>query len=146
MPATKRSGDTEAKILNALRAGHTKRVAAGAAGINLRTLNEWCVADANFEQAVYEAESEAERFHVANINRAASAGMWTASAWWLERRRAADYSRVDRTVAIMHVEIEELREELKREGIEITEADLMKEYATLSKGQQSALPSGRRSK
>ena len=38
----------------------------------------------------------AEAAHVANIARAAQAGQWTASAWWLERRRYATYGRKDR--------------------------------------------------
>lgn len=144
MPA-KHDRDTEAKVLVGLRSGHTRRVAAGGAGINLRTLQEWISASEEFEQEIYEAEAEAERFHVANINRAASSGMWTPSAWWLERRRPADYSRVDRTVALMHVEVHELATELQREGIEITEGELMKEYKSMTDG-QPALPAGRKRK
>jgi hypothetical protein len=133
MPQSKRTPETEAKVLAALRAGHSRRVAAGAAGIAQRTLEEW-VTDPEFDQRVFEAEAEAERFHAANVNSAASSGIWTASAWWLERRRPAEYARVDRTIALMHIEARELAEELQKDGIDITEAEILRDYKSMSNG------------
>lgn len=133
MPA-KRTPELESKIIAALRSGHSRRVAAGAAEIWPRTLEEWIMSDPEFELRVANAESEAERFHTANVNRAASSGIWTASAWWLERRRPQDYARVDRTIALMHIEARELAEELRAEGIDVTEAEILRDYKQISNG------------
>ena len=44
-------------------------------------------------------EAEAEVQYVKVIKNAAASGNWQAAAWWLERRKAADYRRVDRLEA-----------------------------------------------
>jgi hypothetical protein len=54
---------------------------------------------AQFAKAIKEAEAEAEVQYVNVIKDAAAAGNWQAAAWWLERRKAADYRRVDRLEA-----------------------------------------------
>jgi hypothetical protein len=46
---------------------------------------------AQFSEAIKKAEGVAEVNHVANIITEAKKGNWTASAWWLERRRAKDW-------------------------------------------------------
>ncbi len=40
-----------------------------------------------FLQSIKKAESEAEAIKVAHIAKAGQEGNWTASAWWLQRRR-----------------------------------------------------------
>src|SRR5216684_3458576 len=128
---TKRTKDLEAAVLTALRSGHPLKIAAYTAGINPRTLQEWIADDENFEQQVGEARASWAAFHLANINRSASNGNWLASAWALERSLPELYSRVDRTYAIMHIEVTETIAELKREGYEISQEDearMLKEY------------------
>lgn len=85
-----------ASILEALTAGNTRRAAAAYGGIDENTLGRWIARFGDFAEAVKSAEAAAEVGHVANIAAAANDGTWTASAWWLERRRHADWGKVDR--------------------------------------------------
>jgi hypothetical protein len=57
----------------------------------------------SFASAVQNAEARAEVGHVLNIRQAAQSGTWTASAWWLERRRHEDWGRKDRIEIINSV-------------------------------------------
>ena len=98
-----RSPQRETAILNALRVGNTRRAAAAAAEISEDTLARWQHADAVFRGAVEKAEADAEQRFLGNVAKAAQDGTWTAAAWWLERRRHADYR--------------------KREGVELTGQD-----------------------
>lgn len=82
-------------VLQALRAGNTRRASASYAGIEQSTLWRWTSEDADFRSQVEKAEADAEVRHVANIAKAASDGVWTASAWWLERRQHGDWGRKD---------------------------------------------------
>lgn len=93
---TKYTPEREGTIVEALAAGNTRRAAARLAGIDQGTLENWMRRYAGFSAAVEKAEADAEVRHVANIARAADGGTWTASAWWLERRRHQDWGKVDR--------------------------------------------------
>ena len=92
---TKRTPATRTVILEALTAGNTRTAACKVAGIGLDTLSAWGKSDAEFLGALEKAEAEAELSHLANIVAADKRGVWTADAWWLERRRHADYGRRD---------------------------------------------------
>ena len=84
-------------ILSALRAGCTRRAAAAMGGIHYTTFYEWMHNDATLTNAVEIAEQEAEAFFTAAVTRAAQdPKTWTAAAWWLERRKYADYARRDK--------------------------------------------------
>lgn len=93
---SKYTAEREAKIVEALAAGNTRRTACQLAGIGEATLGDWLRRFQHFRAAVEKAEAEAEASHVANIVKAAGDGTWTASAWWLERRRHQDWGKVDR--------------------------------------------------
>jgi hypothetical protein len=80
-------------ILTALRAGNTRKAAVAYAGVDYVTFLRWCERYASFAEAVEKAEADAEVRHVANIAKAAGEGTWTASAWWLERRRHKDWGQ-----------------------------------------------------
>lgn len=93
---TKYTAERTETILEALRAGNTRKNAAGLAGIGEATLGDWMRRFQRFRAAIEKAEAEAEAAHVANVKREADDGTWQASAWWLERRRHADWGKVDR--------------------------------------------------
>lgn len=93
---SKRTPECERRILDALRAGNTRKAACAYAGIDLHTLARWSAAHATFATAIEKAEADAETRMVAQIAKAASGGTWTAAAWWLERRRSEEYGRRDK--------------------------------------------------
>lgn len=91
------------RILQAIRAGNTRKASSAYAGIDQDTLIRWMHRYVDFADAVTKAEADAEVAHVANIAQAAKMGNWTASAWWLERRRHEDWGRKDRVEIISTV-------------------------------------------
>lgn len=91
------------RITDALAAGNSRGAAAVYGGITDDTLNAWVRNFSDFSEAVKSAEASAEVAHVANIAQAATRGTWQASAWWLERRRAAEWGKVDR-VQMQHAD------------------------------------------
>jgi hypothetical protein len=84
------------RIIEALSAGNTRGASAAYGGIDHDTLNNWIKRHSEFSDAVKEAESKAEVSHVANIAKASRDGVWTASAWWLERRRHNEWGKIER--------------------------------------------------
>jgi len=93
---TKRTPEREQRLLDALRAGNTRKAACSYAGVAQDAFNRWLLRFADFADAIQKAEADAEVRHVANIARVAQEGTWQASAWWLERRRPDDYGRRER--------------------------------------------------
>lgn len=84
------------RIIDALAAGNTRQVAYTVGGISDVTFATWLRRHLEFFEAVKEAEAKAEAAHVKNIVMASNSGVWTASAWWLERRRPNAWGKVDR--------------------------------------------------
>ncbi len=92
--------ETQATILESVRAGNYKASACSAAGIHRDTLNGWEIRGAageepfkSFSDALQTAEAEAEAKLLAEIRTAqpgipgfSGADLWTAKAWILERR------------------------------------------------------------
>jgi hypothetical protein len=83
-------------ILDALRRGNTRTAAFESAGVHRSKISVWLARFATFRDAVTRAEAEAEARAVRRIDDAAEGGSWQASAWWLERRRHAEWAKVDR--------------------------------------------------
>lgn len=81
--------------MQALREGNTRRAAAALGGIGESTFQEWLHEKVGFAAAVEKAEGECEAEMVSRVRRAALGDTWQAAAWWLERRRAADFGRKD---------------------------------------------------
>lgn len=102
---SKYTPERAARILSALREGNTRSASAALGGIDLGTLSRWEKRFAGFAGFVKDAEASAERMHVGNIKRAAFAGNWQASAWWLERRRPEDWGRKDRLEIVSLVKL-----------------------------------------
>ena len=97
---TKLTPKVQTAICKALEDGNTHKASAGLSGVGMTTFTTWMAegkADDGrneyraFRAAVEKAEAEAEARHVAGIQTAAQGGTWQADAWWLERRRRADY-------------------------------------------------------
>lgn len=93
---TKYTKARAATICEAIKAGNTRKVAAALAGVGESTVFDWLARFQSFRTAIQKAEAEAESHHVGRIVQAADDGTWQASAWWLERRRHADWGKVDR--------------------------------------------------
>jgi transposase len=96
---TKCTPEVRARVCEALSAGNTRSAAAEYAGIGETTFYRWMSEDdpehREFREAVKKAEAIAEVRNVAIISKAAQ-DTWQAAAWWLERRKPADWGRRDR--------------------------------------------------
>lgn len=92
---SKRTPEREARLLQALASGNTRRAACAHAGISDETFSTWCKRYLDFLEAVQKAEAAAEVRAVATIIRA-SDKQWQAAAWWLERRRPVDFARQEK--------------------------------------------------
>jgi hypothetical protein len=79
-------------VLEAIRAGATRRAAAGHAGIDHATLYRWLERNATFATLLTRAEDDVEIRCTATILHAAMDD-WRAAGWWLERRRPGSYAR-----------------------------------------------------
>lgn len=99
MPAgrpTKRTAETEKRILDALRIGATRKDASLAAGIGTTVFCEWMNKFPEFAEAVEKAESEDKLRMLAAITKASQEGSWQAAAWRLERKDPDNYGRRER--------------------------------------------------
>jgi hypothetical protein len=83
-------------VMSALKAGNTRRAAAAYAEISPQTFYRWLDENGAFRDAVEKAEADAEVRYASIVARAATSGTWQAAAWWLERRKAQDFGRMDR--------------------------------------------------
>jgi hypothetical protein len=79
------------KILQALKAGNTRRAAAGYAGIHWDTFYAWLADDPTFSDAVYQAEANPEVICATSIVKAAQKGDWRAGDKWLSKRRRDEW-------------------------------------------------------
>jgi hypothetical protein len=93
---SKLTPQVEQAILDAIRRGATRTAAFEAAGVHRSKISVWLARFATFRDALTRAEAEAEIKAVGHITDAAEGGTWQASAWWLERRRHAEWGKVDR--------------------------------------------------
>src|SRR5215831_11568853 len=94
-PHVKLTPERRDRILDAIRAGATRRAAAGHANVDESTLWRWTQRNATFASDLARAEHDVEVRYAALIQHAASDD-WRAAAWWLERRRPADYAQRER--------------------------------------------------
>ena len=79
-----------------LAAGATRRAACAASDISPKTLERWQKDDV-LGAAIKKADGLAEALATSYVV-AAMPTNWQAAAWWLERRRAADYGRKQENV------------------------------------------------
>jgi transposase len=126
---TKRTPELERRLLDALRAGNTRRAACAYAGVEQHTFQRWLLRFAHFAQAIEKAEADAAVRNVAIIQQAARDGTWTAAAWWLERRYPEDYGRRERVDVTIRQQAERIAHEL---GLDATE--LIAEAERIARG------------
>lgn len=104
---TKFTPPIQARILTALRAGATYKLAALTGGISYDLLNDWMNkgrratrgAFFQFFQAMQKAEAERVDEWLKIIRHAAMTGTWTAAAWLLERLYPDEYGRTRKEAA-----------------------------------------------
>lgn len=124
--------DVEAKVLQAIATGCTRRLAAAFAGIGERTLYTYMSRTGQqyrqFRQAIEKAEAEAAMTMVGAV-RAAAPTSWQAAAWWLERKYPDEWARKDRVEfsAMIRTAAERLAEET---GLSVY--DIIKEAETIA--------------
>jgi len=109
--------DTQAKLVQALSLGATRRAACEYAGISTETLRDWLLrpgaAFSALSAALKEAEAKSTIGALAKIQKAATDGQWQAAAWLLERRHPEEYGR-RQVVALARAPIEPVVGELER--------------------------------
>lgn len=108
---SKWTDEREQAVLEALRAGMSRRGAAEYAGISVDTLERRMRRFAGFAATVKQAEASVEMRAVRTITQAWDDGEWRAAGHWLERRRHADWGRVDR----VEIEIRRVAEQVAAE-------------------------------
>jgi len=82
---TKLTPDKHETLLNYIRAGTPKEIAAQAIGITRTTFYRWMHNGNGFSDSIKKAESEAINLYVLRIQKAGEHS-WQANAWVLERR------------------------------------------------------------
>jgi len=82
-PRSKDSPDKRATILDALREGSTRKMAAAEAGISYDTLLNWCKDDQEFRLATDIASAQFAKAQLENVRRAGEKD-WKASSWLLQ--------------------------------------------------------------
>ena len=117
--------ERQKRITDALSLGATYEIAAGYAGVHVRSLYGWMARGERetegvyfqFFQAVQNAQSRSAVQNLGTVLKAAQDGNWQAAAWMLERRHG--YTRTPDVVPVnVHIDAEQvsvsaLIEELK---------------------------------
>jgi hypothetical protein len=97
---TKLTPEITLGISESLRRGMTITGACQREGISRETYYNWLEESPEFFDTIKRSESEAEELFTDTIISAATdpsfGCTWQAAAWWLERRRKADYGKDDR--------------------------------------------------
>ncbi len=125
---SKRTPEREAKILQVLEAGNTRRAACQYVGIDENTLSRWVTTFVDFADRVRKAEAAAEVQCLAVIRQGIRNGDTADAKWWLERRRPDDYARRDKIDLDVYV-----RERARELGIDEDEAlSMVKPYLKLT--------------
>lgn len=107
------------RICYSLSLGNTRTTSVTCAGVSMPTFHTWMNEFPDFSDAIKRAEEQAVE-HYVNVIHAASGQTWQAAAWYLERRRPADFSKQDKVDIttngkdINGMSMEEMVAELKR--------------------------------
>ena len=109
--------DVQRRVCEAVAAGNTRHDSAEYAGIGESTLRAWLAKGKHQRRGTYrallaavkKAEADAVVRNVAIIQKAAATS-WQAAAWWLERKRDADWSQSRGLVRRLAREVQELKQ------------------------------------
>ena len=109
--------EAAAAVLEHVRRGAPRHIAANAAGLGRSTLMRWMARGKkerrgqfrDFWDALKKAEAELIIELVQRINAAAERGTWQAAAWTLERRHPEHFSTHAKELAALRKEVVELR-------------------------------------
>ena len=120
---SKFSPEAAAAVLEHVRRGATRGLAANAAGLGRSTFMRWMARGKkerrgpfrDFWDALKKAEAESVMELLQRINAAAERGTWQAAAWWLERRYPEEFSTHGRELAALRKEVVELRKKVPPE-------------------------------
>lgn len=113
---TKRTPDREQRLVQAIRAGNTRRAACAYAGISDDTLANWARRSADFSDSLTRAEAESEVALVAIVRQAATQD-WRAAAHLLERRWPDSWGRREKVDLEVYV-----RQRAGELGLDVDEA------------------------
>lgn len=100
-------------ILDAIKSGMTQKDAASLAGVDETTVIRWKKTDASFANLMVQKEIEFKQSNVEIIRKAATSGIWTAAAWFLERKYPSEFAVKQDITDDAKKKIEELQEGLK---------------------------------
>jgi hypothetical protein len=122
---TKRTDANRKTIIDAIEQGTPYRHAAAMAGMSEDTFGRWRNDDADFADAIKEAEGRAVAGRLARI-RVAEPTHWQAAAWWLERKYPAEFGRTVQDVNVggqkdgnpLRIVIERITPDAKQEPTE----------------------------
>lgn len=90
-PKSKRTPEIQARLIEALRDGCTRRASCGYAGISESEFYEWLSDTTEFKEAIEASENVAEAGFTRVLKEAATGGDWKAAESWLKRRRREDW-------------------------------------------------------
>lgn len=110
-------------ILEGIRLGLPRMVAAAAAGIHHVTIRRWEERDLAFADEMKMAEAQAQQVYLGNINAVAKSrepGSWQANAWILERRWPEIYGQKSRLDVSIDT-AEYLNERARKLGLTVEE-------------------------
>ena len=80
-----------------LKIGNNRTDAVTLAGISYETFSRWMEEKSEFSESIKRAEAECKTRHIQNVRKAAFGDgtkppIWTASAWWLERKHQDEFA------------------------------------------------------
>lgn len=90
---SKRTPETQAKLIEALKLGATNVIACQYAGIAETTFYAWMAENVEFSQSIEKARAYAAVDALRTIQKARREGQWQSAAWLLERRYPHEYGR-----------------------------------------------------
>lgn len=134
-----------ATLLANLKIGMPPNQAAAQAGISMVTLKRWIDEEEGVAEQVMQAEADFTYKHVKNLDEIAMSDAKNAasvSQWLLERRDPATWGRSTRNDMWTREQlVRAMAEELRREGLDITDEQVFKE---ISDAEKRALPGGKK--
>ena len=93
---TKRTPEAHSRIIQAIKMGATRRLAALYAGMSETAFYEWQAEEVEFAESIKAAEASRSLRWLATIEKASELS-WQAAAWKLERLMPDEYGRKTRT-------------------------------------------------